>query len=73
LLDPLIAAINKFSRDEVVPIATVRARLEAAMEDQERPFDWRKQRNIVRLARYAAGWTCTEGRYTVWTYQGASD
>jgi hypothetical protein len=72
LMRLLVAAINKFNRDEAVPSAEVQARLEAAMEDQGMRFNWQEQRELVRRARVEAGWTSGRGRYAVWTYTGVS-
>jgi hypothetical protein len=71
LMDALIAAIKVFNRDEAIPIAEVRKRLEAAMKDRVMKFDWRTQRNIVNKARDAAGWTSAAGRYAVWTHKAS--
>jgi hypothetical protein len=73
LMRALVAAINTFSRDAVVPSAEVQARLEAAMKEQGLPFDWSKQRELVRRARVEAGWESGDGRYAVWTYTGISE
>ena len=73
LMRALVAAINKFNRDEVIPSAEVQARLEAAMKEQGLPFDRSKQREVVRRARIEAGWESSDGRYPKWTYTGSQD
>jgi len=73
LMQPLLAAIKKFPRDNPIPIAEVRKRLEAAMEDQVMTFNSRTRRNIVNRARDAAGWESKRGRHAVWTYTGVAE
>ena len=72
----LVPALSALAANAILISAAARQGLQVGIITFPQTFNgWLEFNPHVhtRLARYAAGWTCTEGRYAVWTYQGGSD